>query len=156
MSRIIRLSYHRPDYVRLARRAYATWAEVEQESGTQVVFRTGGLDVGPREKDHGVEIDLDAYIDSMRAEDVPFEILDAAEVMRRYPAWRLGDEHMGLFQPDAGLADPSRGNVAHRDLAVAHGATLRDRTRVTADRDTRRRRRSRSSSRAGSGWPPAG
>ena len=25
-SRIIRLSYHRPDYVRLARRAYATWA----------------------------------------------------------------------------------------------------------------------------------
>jgi sarcosine oxidase len=131
VSRIIRLSYHRPDYVRLARRAYATWAEVEQESGTQVVFRTGGLDVGPREKDHGVEIDLDAYIDSMRAEGVPFEILDAAEVMRRYPAWRLGDGHMGLFQPDAGLADPSRGNVAHRDLAVAHGATLRDRTRVT-------------------------
>ena len=53
-SRIIRLSYHRPDYVRLARRAYATWAEVEAESGTQVVFRTGGLDVGPREKDQGV------------------------------------------------------------------------------------------------------
>ena len=49
VSRIIRLSYHRPDYVRLARRAYATWAEVEAESGTRVVFRTGGLDVGPRE-----------------------------------------------------------------------------------------------------------
>ena len=31
-SRIIRLSYHRPEYVRLARRAYATWAEVEAES----------------------------------------------------------------------------------------------------------------------------
>ena len=28
-SRIIRLSYHRPDYVRLAKRAYETWAEVE-------------------------------------------------------------------------------------------------------------------------------
>ena len=26
---------------------------------------------------------------------------------------------MGLFQPDAGLADPSRGNVAHRELALA-------------------------------------
>ena len=25
-----------------------TWAEVERETGTQVVFRTGGLDVGPR------------------------------------------------------------------------------------------------------------
>jgi len=130
VSRIIRLSYHRPDYVRLARRAYATWAEVERESGTRVVLRTGGLDVGPREKDHGVEIDLEAYIDSMRAEGVPFEILDAAEVMRRHPAWHLGDEHVGLFQPDAGLADPSRGNAAHRDLAVAQGATLRDGTRV--------------------------
>ena len=32
-SRIIRLSYHRPDYVRLAKRAYATWAEVEAEAG---------------------------------------------------------------------------------------------------------------------------
>jgi sarcosine oxidase len=70
----------------------------------------------------------------MRAEGVPFEVLDAVEVMRRYPAWRLGDEHMGLFQPDAGLADPSRGNVAHRNLAVAHGATLRDRTRVAGIR----------------------
>ena len=36
-SRIIRLSYHRPDYVRLAKRAYTTWAEVETESGEQVV-----------------------------------------------------------------------------------------------------------------------
>jgi len=125
VSRIIRLSYHRPDYVRLAKRAYATWAEVEAESGIQVVFRTGGLDVGPREKDHGVEIDLDAYVASMRAEGVPFETLDAREVMRRFPAWRLGDEHVGLFQADAGLADPSRGNVAHRDLATQHGATLR-------------------------------
>ncbi len=46
-SRIIRLSYHRPDYVRLARRAYATWAEVEAESGARVVTRTGGLDLFP-------------------------------------------------------------------------------------------------------------
>ncbi|HEX5828228.1 MAG TPA: N-methyl-L-tryptophan oxidase [Candidatus Limnocylindrales bacterium] len=126
VSRIIRLSYHRRDYVRLARRAYETWAEVERESGSQIVFRTGGLDVGPREKEHGVEIDLDAYVESMTAEGVPFETLDAAEVMRRFPAWRLGDEHVGLFQADAGLADPSRGNRAHRELAAMQGATLRE------------------------------
>ncbi|HEY3334148.1 MAG TPA: N-methyl-L-tryptophan oxidase [Candidatus Limnocylindrales bacterium] len=125
VSRIIRLSYHRPDYVRLAKRAYATWAEVEAQRGTQVVFRTGGLDVGPREKDPGVEIDLDAYVESMRAEDVRFETLDASEVMRRFPAWRLDDGHVALFQGDAGLADPSRGNAAHRELAAEHGATLR-------------------------------
>ena len=32
-SRIIRLSYHRRDYVRLARRAYEAWSAVEAEAG---------------------------------------------------------------------------------------------------------------------------
>jgi sarcosine oxidase len=132
VSRIIRLSYHRPDYVRLARRAYETWAEVERESGTQVVFRTGGLDVGPREPAPGVAIDIREYAAAMAAEGVPFETLDAAGIMRRWPAWRLDDRHVGLFQPDSGIADPSRGNAAHRRLAVEQGAELRDRAPVAA------------------------
>ena len=91
-SRIIRLSYHRPEYVRLARRAYETWAEVEAESGTTIVTRTGGLDVAPR----NAAIPLSDYIDSMTAEGVPFEHLDADEIMRRWPQWHLGEEHHGL------------------------------------------------------------
>jgi sarcosine oxidase len=35
-----------------------------------------------------------------------------------------------LFQADAGIADPSRGNAAHRRLAVAQGAELRERAPV--------------------------
>jgi sarcosine oxidase len=130
-SRIIRLSYHRPDYVRLAKRAYATWAEVEAASGTQVVTRTGGLDVGPRD----ASIPLEDYTSSMDAEGVPYEHLDAAEIMRRWPQWRLDDRHHGLFQADSGLADPNRGNAAHQALARANGATLLDRTPVTRLRD---------------------
>ena len=45
-SRIIRLSYHTPGYVELAKHAYAAWAEVERDSGQQLVLRTGGLDLG--------------------------------------------------------------------------------------------------------------
>ncbi|OGO57094.1 MAG: hypothetical protein A2V85_17945 [Chloroflexi bacterium RBG_16_72_14] len=131
VSRIIRLSYHRRDYVRLARRARDTWAEVERESGTQVVFRTGGLDVGPREPTAGVGIDIGDYARAMAAEGVPYEALDAAEIMRRWPAWRLDDRHHGLFQADAGIADPSRGNATHRGLAAAQGAMLRGRAPVT-------------------------
>src|SRR3954468_13357671 len=102
-SRIIRLSYHRPDYVRLARRAYATWADVEAESDTTIVTRTGGLDIGP----YDGAIPLQDYIDAMTAENVPFEHLDGPAIMRRWPQWRLGDEHHGLFQADAGIADPN-------------------------------------------------
>ena len=130
VSRIVRLSYHRREYVRLARRALETWGEVEREAQRQVIVRTGGLDVGPRETAAGVAIDLSAYVAAMDAEGVPFERLDADEIMRRWPAWRLDERHTGLFQADAGLADPSEGNAAHRELARAQGAELRDRTRV--------------------------
>jgi sarcosine oxidase len=125
-SRIIRLSYHRPDYVRLARRAYEAWSEVEAESATTIVTRTGGLDIGPRE----AAIPLDDYTTAMSAEDVPFEHLSGPEITRRWPQWRLGEEHHGLYQADAGIADPNRGNAAHQRLAGAHGATLLERARV--------------------------
>ena len=87
-SRIIRLSYHRPDYVRLAKRAYETWAEVEADAGERIVTVTGGLDLWPADP----AIPMADYTDSLTAEGVPFELLDGAEVARRWPQWRLGDE----------------------------------------------------------------
>jgi len=130
-SRIIRLSYHRPDYVRLARRAYECWTAVEAEARGQIVTITGGLDLWPA---HPAIPQAD-YIESLTAEGVPFELLDAAEVMRRWPQWRLEPGVTALWQRQGGLADPFKGNAAHRRLARAYGATLRDRTRVTGLRD---------------------
>jgi sarcosine oxidase len=40
-----------------------------------------------------------------------------------------------MWQREGGLADPFRGNAAHRRLARANGATLRDRSPVTSIRD---------------------
>jgi sarcosine oxidase len=130
VSRIVRLSYHRPEYVRLARRAFDTWRDLEAAAGRRVIVRTGGLDLGPRTPVDGVAIDLEAYAASMTAEGVPFERLDATEIVRRWPAWRLDDDDHGLFQADAGLADPSAGNTAHRELAQAQGAVLQEHARV--------------------------
>ncbi len=130
-SRIIRLSYHRPDYVRLARRAYESWATVEAESGDRVVTVTGGLDLWPS----GAAIPQADYTYSLDSEGVPFELLDAAEIRHRWPQWRIDDDVTGLFQVQGGLADPNRGNAAHRRLAKINGATLLDRTQVTGLRD---------------------
>jgi sarcosine oxidase len=125
-SRIIRLSYHEPHYVELAKRAYRAWAEVERDAGEQLVLKTGGLDLGPRES----AIPLDHYSDSMDAAGVPYERLDAREIMRRWPQWRLDDDIHGLYQAEGGIAMAARGNAAHQRLARAHGATLLDRTPV--------------------------
>jgi len=130
-SRIIRLSYHRPDYVRLAKRAYESWAVVEAEAGERVVTVTGGLDLWPADP----AIPMADYTESLAAEGVPFELLDAAEIRRRWPQWRLDDDTVGMWQAQGGLADPYKGNAAHRDLATERGAILRDRTRVRSIRD---------------------
>ena len=130
-SRIIRLSYHRPDYVRLAKRAYETWSEVERDAGERIVTVTGGLDLWPADP----AIPMLDYTDSLTAEGVPFELLDGAEVRRRWPQWQVGDELRAMWQRQGGLADPFRGNAAHRRLARASGATLRERSPVTAIRD---------------------
>jgi sarcosine oxidase len=130
-SRIIRLSYHRPDYVRLAKRAYESWAVVEAAADERIVTVTGGLDLWPA--DPGIPI-LD-YTESLTAEGVPFELLDADEIRRRWPQWRLDDGVTGMFQAQGGLADPNRGNAAHQRAAVANGAMLLDRTPVQAIRD---------------------
>jgi sarcosine oxidase len=125
-SRIIRLSYHTPAYVELAKHAFAAWAEVERDSGEQLVLRTGGLDIGPRVS----AIPLSTYSDSMDAAGVSYERLDAGEIMRRWPQWRLTDDIHGLFQEQSGIAMAARGNAAHVRMAREHGATLMDQTPV--------------------------
>ena len=102
---------------------------LERDAGERVVFKTGGLDIRPRDG----AIPLEPYAESMRACGVPFERLDAAEIRRRWPAWRIDDDIHGLFQPDGGLVAAMRATAAHQRAAAAHGATLLDRTPVTND-----------------------
>jgi sarcosine oxidase len=130
-SRIIRLSYHTPGYVEMAKAAYQAWETLEVESGDQVVLRTGGLDLATANS----AIGLDEYRTSMTAAGVPFEELDAREVMLRWPQWKLPDDVTGLFQERSGIAQAARANRAHQSMAVANGATLVDGAPVTSIRE---------------------
>jgi sarcosine oxidase len=127
-SRIIRLSYHQPVYVELAKRAYDSWDALGADAAEPLVLRTGGLDLGPRTG----AIPLQGYADSMTSAGVPFERLNADEIMRRWPQWRLSDDIHGLYQANAGIAMAARANAAHQRMAREHGATLLDNTRITA------------------------
>ncbi len=125
-SRIIRLSYHTPAYVELAKEAYAAWHEVEVELGESLILKTGGLDLGPL----AGAIDLADYAASLTATSVAYETLTAAEIMQRWPQFRLDEDVHGLYQADAGIVPAARCNAAHQRLAQAHGAFLLDRTPV--------------------------
>jgi len=120
-SRIIRRSYHTEHYVRLTAGAYDAWREVETVSGEQCVWVTGGLDLFPP----GAAIDAATYTSSMRAAGVPFEVVDGAEVRRRWPAITVDDDVVGLVQADTGLVSPDRAVPLLQRLARDHGADLR-------------------------------
>jgi sarcosine oxidase len=131
VSRITRLSYHRREYVELAIAAQVAWREVEAASGERIVTLTGGLDLAPP----GAAEDIDDYARAMTEARVPFEWLDAVDVSRRWPQWRLEAGTRALFQASAGIADPERGNAAHQRLARAAGATLLENTPVASIED---------------------
>jgi sarcosine oxidase len=130
-ARVIRRSYHTPGYVRLAGLAYRAWAELEREAGERLVVTTGGLDLFPASS----AIPPGPYRASLEACGVPYQWLDAAEVMRRWPAFRLDAGVHGLWQADGGMVPAARGTRRMQRLAVAHGATLLDQAPVTAVRD---------------------
>jgi len=121
-SRIIRLSYHNPFYVNLAKEAYRAWTAVEADADEQLVFKTGGLDLSPA----GSRLPLSDYTNSLTASSVPFELLDAAEIMHRWPEWHLPDHVRGLHQTESGLVAAAKSNAAHQRLAREYGAVLRD------------------------------
>ena len=127
-SRIVRLSYHAPEYVRLAKAAFAAWRELEADAGRPLIISTGGLDFSPA----GEGEDLANYTSSLEECGVPFELLSAGEVMRTWPQFHLADDVSCLYQQDSGLAPAALCNSTHAELARAHGATLLEHTPVTA------------------------
>ncbi len=130
-SRIVRLSYHAPEYVRFAQDAYRAWAEVEEEAGEQLVIRTGGLDLYP-ENAYGW---MDDYRRSLEEVGIPAEWLDAGETMRRWPQWKLSEDVKVMWQEASGLVAAARASAAHLRLAQVRGATVLDRAQVTEIRE---------------------
>jgi sarcosine oxidase len=132
-SRIIRRSYHTPGYVTLAGAAYEAWDHVPPlRADEPLVVRTGGIDLFPRD----AVIPIDDYTQSMSAVGVPFEVLDAAEMMRRWPQWHLAADVVGLYQADTGICAAERATAALRAGAEAHGARLLGETSVQSVTDT--------------------
>ena len=129
-SRIIRYSYHRPVYVRLAERAYEAWGGVETETGETLVHRVGGLDLFPE----GGVIPPEDYTKSLDACGIPWQRLEASEIRDRWPGFRIPDSVWGLYQADGGLVDAARGNAAHVTAARRRGARVLAETPVRSVR----------------------
>ena len=129
-SRIIRLSYHTPGYVELAKAAYEAWTELETDADEPLIVRTGGLDLFPP----AAAITPDDYRRSLEHAGVAYEWLDGAEIRARWPQFRVADDVAGLFQEAGGIAPAQRATEVHQRMAAAHGARLLPHTPVESIR----------------------
>jgi sarcosine oxidase len=141
-TRIIRQAYaESPDYVPLVQRSEAAWLSLEQDLGLPILHRTGGLDL----QAPGYTWAADARR-AAAEHHIPHEWLDGAEIRRRWPAWRIGDEWQACYSPSTGFLDVEaalrsvacvakrRGVVIHEGEAVrrwtADGSGVEVRTEV--------------------------
>ena len=131
LSRILRHSYHRSDYVRLTHDAYADWADLERVSGEQLVTTTGGLDLFPPD----AAIPAVDYTTAMGECGVAYEELDRDDLRRRWPQFDPPEGTRALYQPDSGIVPAARTVALLHRLAREHGAELRERSPVTEIRD---------------------
>ena len=120
-SRILRAAYFEdPIYAPLARRAFALWRALEDETGRSLLRVTGGLDIGP---DDGTLVR--GALSSARLHGIAHERVGGAELMRRWPALSVGSGEAAVFEPDAGILDPEQCVAAQIESARAAGAQLR-------------------------------
>ncbi|HSZ56517.1 MAG TPA: N-methyl-L-tryptophan oxidase [Tepidisphaeraceae bacterium] len=125
-SRMIRMAYfEHPDYVPLLRRAYELWHELEALSGEKLLHLTGGIYIGPEKGEV-----VGGSLRSAREHRLPHELIDAAELSRRYPQFRVPEDWMALHEPNAGFLLPERVVAAYANAALVAGAELHGRERV--------------------------
>ena len=125
-SRVIRLAYfEHPSYVPLLLRAYELWETLERDSGRSLLTMTGGLMIGKPDSEV-----VSGSLRSARTHGLAHEMLDAAELRRRFPPLTPQPGDVALYEERAGVVRPEDAIHAHLQQASRHGADLRFDERV--------------------------
>ncbi|QHT61282.1 N-methyl-L-tryptophan oxidase [Paenibacillus lycopersici] len=129
-TRIIRHAYGEGrEYTPMALRAQALWAELERETGRELFLKTGFLQAGePNSRMLG------EMIVSARENGLPAELLDGAQMRKRWPGLTLPESFAGCYEADSGVLLSEACVQAYRDAAVARGAAMLADTPVVAVR----------------------
>ncbi|HEY4410725.1 MAG TPA: N-methyl-L-tryptophan oxidase [Acidimicrobiia bacterium] len=119
-SRIIRQAYFEdPAYVPLVLRAYELWEDLGRGPSGPLLTTTGALMIGPP--------DSELVTGSLRSAErwgLDHQMIDAAELRRRFPTFAPTPETVALHEPQAGVLPPETAVAAHLQLASRAGAEL--------------------------------
>jgi len=126
VTRIIRLAYwEHPSYVPLLRRAYERWRELENRRGERLLFVTGSIDAGRANSKT-----VSGSLRSCEVHGLSHEVLDAAALRDRFPAYQLPPEITAVYQADGGFLLSERAIVNYVEAAHEAGAEIHAREQV--------------------------
>jgi sarcosine oxidase len=120
-TRNVRLTYHDPLYVRMARQAFEAWRALEADAGAELLRVVGGLDVGDA---------TDTAAAALGAAGERFERPSVDEVAERWPMLRFPDGSRFLFQAEGAIVRSREAVLAQARIAARDGADLRQETPV--------------------------
>ena len=119
-SRLIRIAhFEHPWLVPLAAASWDRWLALERETATTLLTPTGGLYGGPGESAivAGARASVDGH-------GLAHEVLDAAEIHRRWPILEPAEDTLAILEERAGTVRIDRANEAHLTIAERGGARL--------------------------------
>jgi len=119
-TRIYRTAYAEgPEYVPLLLEAQRLWRALEKATGEKVFQRTGGLFLG-----RPTTPTVAGAVRTATTCHLDHEVLSANEIRERFPQFRVDDDEIALWDPNAGVLFPEMCIRSHSSRALESGAEL--------------------------------
>jgi sarcosine oxidase len=130
-TRLFRMTYRgEHSFYPVLQLAERLWRRLEQESGQEILTQCGGLSIGETDGSY-----ISALLESIRRTGAPHEILEYAEMTRRYPQHQLSPDECGILDPRGGFLRTDRAVLSAADVARANGAQVVKDARVREIRE---------------------
>lgn len=113
-------------YSPLVMRSHELWRQMEAETGARLLTTNGGLIISSRGHTSFTHVAdfFDNTLAAARQFRIAHELLDAAEIRRRFPPFAVRDHEIGYYEPSAGYLRPEECVRAQLTLAARHGAQI--------------------------------
>ncbi|MEU1850185.1 N-methyl-L-tryptophan oxidase [Streptomyces sp. NPDC019990] len=131
-TRMFRMIYFgRPEYYPIIARSRGLWAELEAETGQEILIPTGGLSIGTANSNF-----INNLLETTRSNGAEHYVLSREEMAERYPQHNLRPDDCAVYDPHAGVLRTDRAVSAAVAAAQANGATVLQNTPVDSITET--------------------
>jgi sarcosine oxidase len=131
-TRLFRMIFRgNPGLYPIMKRSRALWAELEAETGQDILTRCGGLSIGAADGPY-----ITSVLETTRLTGAEHSVLTREDMAERYPQHNLHHGDVAVFDPNAGVLRTDRAVTAAVSAAQVNGATVYTNTPIEGIEET--------------------